>query len=103
MMPTRDFHNWQCFYGYLDGQYGKLIVDISRVTIEVEEDQKLTKNVVQLDALHFFRLTPDSTRNMLAVAHGYQNYNCMQRDIRRQKRKLKKMRKRAKKEKYGTV
>lgn len=102
-MPTRDYSDWRCFYGYLDGQYGKLFVDISKVVIEVEEDQHLTENVIQLGATHTFQLTPESTKQMLAVANGYRNYNCMQRDIRRQKRKLKEMRKRAKKEKYGTA
>lgn len=104
-MPTRDFRDYQCYVIVGNMRQPAKLVKLEAVAIEEGEISYPPRKLLTFSGAmeYAFTLTEESTRQMIAIAHGYPNYNCMQRDIRRQKRKLKEMRKRAKKEKYGTA
>lgn len=104
-MPTRDFRDYQCYVIVGNMRQPAQLVKLEPAEIEEKEIPYPPTKLLSADGKmkYTFTLTEESTRQFVAVAHGYPNYNCMQRDIRRQKRKLKEMRKRAKKEKYGTA
>ena len=105
MMPTRDFRDYQCYVIFGNMRQTAQLVKLEPAEIEEKEIPYPPTKLLSVDGKmkYTFTLTEESTRQFVAVANGYRNYNCMQRDIRRQKRKLKEMRKRAKKEKYGTA
>lgn len=100
-MPTVIFRDYQCYVIF--GNMCQLAQLVKLEPAEIEEKEIPYHPTELLPMEYTFTLTEESTLNFIAVANGYRNYNCMQRGIRRQKRKLKEMRKRAKKEKYGTV
>lgn len=100
-MPTRDFREYQCSVIFGNMRMPAQLVKLEPA--EIEEKEVPCPPIELLSMEYIFTLTEESTLNFIAVANGYRNYNCMQRDIRRRKRKLKEMRKRAKKVKYGTV
>lgn len=105
MMPTRDFLDYQCYVIFGNMRMPAQLVKLETAEIEEKEIPYPPTKLLSVDGKvkYTFTLTEESTRQFVAVANGYRNYNCMQRDIRRQKRKLKEMRKRAKKVNHGTV
>ena len=104
-MPTRDFRDYQCYVIVGNMRQPVKLIKLSECEIEKNERSWPPVQTITLNGEmeYNFELTQESVRQFVAIAHGYPNYNCMRRDIRRQKRKLKEMRKRAKKEKYGTA
>ena len=104
-MPTRDFRDYQCYVIFGNMRMPAQLVRLEPAEIEEKEIPYPPTKLLSVDGKvkYTFTLTEESTRQFVAVANGYRNYNCMQRDIRRRKRKLKEMRKRAKRVKYGTV
>lgn len=103
-MPTRNFRNFQCYIVYGDGKQPMKLSWLKNIELLIEDSTEVTCPIhIDCETSFTLQLTKDATCQMIAIANGYQNYNCMQRDIRRQKRNLKEMRKRAKKVKYGTA
>lgn len=104
-MPPHDFRDYQCYVIFGNMCRPAQLVRLEPAEIEEKEIPYPPTKLLSVEGKmeYTFTLTKESTRQFVAVANGYRNYNCMQRDIRRQKRKLKEMRKRAKKEKYGTI
>lgn len=103
-MPTSDFRDYQCYIVYGDGKQPMKLSGLKNIELLTEGSMEVSCPIhIDCEASFTIQLTEDSTRQMIAVANGYRNYNCMQRDIRRQKRRLKEMRKRAKKVNHGTA
>ena len=104
-MPTRDFRDYQCYIIFGNMRQPAQMVKLEPAEIEEKETHYPPTKLLSVEGEmeYTLTLTNESTRQFVAVTNGYRNYNCMQRDIRRKKRKLKEMRKRAKKEKYGTA
>lgn len=104
-MPTRNYLDYQCYVIVGSMCHPAKLARLETAEIEEKEIPYPPRKLLSVsgDVEYTLALTIESTRQFVAIANGYRNYNCMRRDIRRQKRKLKEMRKRAKKVKYATV